>query len=141
MDMKAILCPLIVGLLFAALSPLSAQSANPFTRPGAPPEASPPTFDPFAPKPSNAPPKPVETSTNPPTPQIKSPPPPRVIRKPVRIPPRPTPPSIKDGSLENPYDLGGKWEIISIPIDDLDTKTPNLEDEWSRLAYMPTRFI
>ena len=125
--MKAILCPLFVGLLFAALSPLSAQSANPFKRPGTPPEASPPTFDPFAPKPSTPAPKPVETSTTPPTPQTKSPLPPRVIRKPVRILPPPKV-TIKDGSLKNPYELGGKWEIISIPIDDLDTKNPILED-------------
>ena len=135
---------IVLSLLLSPFLELSAQ-VDPFQSPSAPPKIDPfesPTPPKKAPAPSVNPFIRAKPTTKASEPSAKSeekldleklPPPPPPIKRPT-IPSRPFPrvirPTrvIRDGSATSPFDLGGKWEIITIPVEDLDDKIPTLVD-------------
>ena len=93
----------------------SAKSEEKFDLENLPPPPPPPIILPPS-KPATQEEKP-RVITSPPPPPNKLRPVPRVIR-PTRV--------IRDGSATSPFDLSGDWEIITIPIEGLVYKIPNV---------------
>ena len=124
---------IVLSLLLSPFLELSAQGA-PFQSPSAPTK-----IDPFesSTAPKKAPPTKIirakpsakgdgTENTGQTLPPPKPPPP---IPKPLVIPSRFRPIKFKaDGSEKYPFKLGGKWEIITIPLEDLEDKIPTLSD-------------
>ena len=130
---------IVLSLLLSPFLELSAQ-VDPFQSPSAPPKIDPfesPTAPKKAPPPSVNPFIRAKPTTKASEPSAKSeekfdleklpppPPPPNKLPRPVPRVIRPTR-VIPDGSATSPFDLGGNWEIITIPIEDLEDKIPNV---------------